>query len=181
MTKIGTPAKRYLSVIHGEYGLQKAFGVGPPVVPCSDMCGVVVSVGSKATKWQVGDRVLSTFVPNHKTGTVKEEYLSHSVGWPQAGVLATHRVFQEDALIKAPEQMTDQEACTLPISGVTAWMALNGARSGAESDLKDLYVLLQGTGGVSIAGLQLAKAAGAKGTFSFAQFTYTCSIHHANN
>jgi NADPH:quinone reductase-like Zn-dependent oxidoreductase len=127
------------------------------------MCGVVTHVGSGVTKWAVGDRVLSTFLPDHLTGQVTEKELSRSLGLPQDGVLATHRVFPEYALIKAPDYLTDQEASTLPIASVTAWMSINGMRPMGQNGGNGEYVLFQGTGGVSIAGLQIAKASGAKG------------------
>lgn len=126
------------------------------------MCGVVQSVGNGVTKWKTGDRVLSTFIPDHKTGLLTEQALASSLGLPNPGVLATHRVFPEHALIKAPQYMSDQEASTLTIAGVTAWMGINGMRPLGQNGGKNEYILLQGTGGVSIAGLQFAKASGAK-------------------
>lgn len=128
------------------------------------MCGVVTQLGAGVTKWSVGDRVLSTFLPDHQTGQVTEKELGKSLGLPEDGVLASHRVFSDYGLVKAPSFMTDEEAATLPIASVTAWMSINGMRPIGHSGGKDEYILLQGTGGVAIAGLQIAKAAGAKGT-----------------
>lgn len=133
---------------------------------------MIQSVGNGVTKWKVGDRVLSTFIPDHQTGLLTEQALASGLGLPQPGVLATHRVFPEHALIKAPQYMSDQEASTLTIAGVTAWMGINGMRPLGQNGGKDEYVLLQGTGGVSIAGLQLAKASGAKG-----RHRYTVLFH----
>lgn len=127
------------------------------------MCGVVTHVGSGVTKWAVGDRVLSTCMPDHLTGQITEKDVSRSLGSPQDGVLATHRVFPEYALIKSPDYLSDQEASTLPIASVTAWMSINGTRPMGQNGGQGEYVLFQGTGGVSIAGLQIAKASGAKG------------------
>lgn len=89
--------------------------------------------------------------------------MAFGLGLPLDGVLASHRVFPAHGLVRCPSYMTDEEACTLPIAAVTAWMSINGMRPMGQSGGKDEYVLLQGTGGVSIAGLQIAKAAGAKG------------------
>ncbi|KAI9041801.1 NAD(P)-binding protein [Aspergillus affinis] len=88
--------------------------------------------------------------------------LGGNLGLPESGILATYRIFKEDMLIKTPEKMSDEEACTLPIAGVTAWMAINGTRPLGQNGGKDEYIMLQGTGGVSIMGLLLAKASGAK-------------------
>ncbi|KAF3401601.1 hypothetical protein F1880_010010 [Penicillium rolfsii] len=153
---------RDVEVTKGEYKHHKTAEEKATIVPCSDMCGVVVQVGSGVSRWKVGDRVLSTFLPEHQTGQVTEKELAGSIGLPLNGVLATHRVFPEYALVQAPSYMSDEEACTLPIAAVTAWMSINGMRPMGQSGGRDEYILLQGTGGVAIAGLQIAKASGAK-------------------
>lgn len=151
---------------NGEYKHHKTAEQDATIVPCSDMCGVVTQIGPGVTKWTVGDRVLSTFLPDHQTGQVTEKQLGGSIGLPHDGVLQTHRVFPEFGLVEAPSFMSDVEAATLPIASVTAWMSINGMRPMSQnggSGGKDEFILLQGTGGVAIAGLQIAKAAGAKG------------------
>ncbi|KAE8146602.1 NAD(P)-binding protein [Aspergillus avenaceus] len=153
---------RDMEVINGEYNHHKAVNQGSEIIPCSDMSGVVTSVGGNVSKWKVGDRVLSTFVPDHKTGQLTQEALRSGLGLLEPGVLATYRIFKEDALIKTPDRMSHEEASTLPIASVTAWMALNGLRPLGQNGGKGEYILLQGTGGVSISGLLLAKASGAK-------------------
>ncbi|KAK0639465.1 hypothetical protein B0T16DRAFT_432279 [Cercophora newfieldiana] len=113
-----------------------------PLVPTSDICGVVVAIGAQsdgdnAPTWKIGDR-------------------------PLDGVLQTYRVFPNTGLVRAPAYMTDEEASCLPIAAVTAWMAINGMeRDGAVRGRGETMVL-QGIGGVSVSGLQIAKAAGAK-------------------
>ncbi|KAK2748912.1 hypothetical protein FQN57_007195 [Myotisia sp. PD_48] len=153
---------RDIEVISGEYTHHKTVKNSEPIVPCSDMCGFVIAVGEGTTEWKVGDRVLSTFLPKHQTGRATLENLMAGMGLPLPGVLATHRVFPAYALVKAPDYLTDEEACTLPIAAVTAWMSINGMRPMGQPGGKDEYVLLLGTGGVAIAGLQIAKASGAK-------------------
>ena len=66
--------------------------------------------------------------------------------------------------MKKPEYLTDEEASTLPIAGVTAWMAINGMRPLGQAGGKGEKVLIQGTGGVAVNGLLIAKASGAEGT-----------------
>ncbi|OGE55778.1 hypothetical protein PENARI_c004G10750 [Penicillium arizonense] len=156
---------RDVEVTNGEYKHHKTAEQDATIVPCSDMCGVVTQIGPDVTKWRVGDRVLSTFLPDHQTGQVTEKQLGGSIGLPHDGVLQTHRVFPEYGLVEAPSFMSDVEAATLPIASVTAWMSINGMRPMSQnggSGGKDEFILLQGTGGVAIAGLQIAKAAGAK-------------------
>ncbi|WP_206696254.1 zinc-binding dehydrogenase [Agrobacterium leguminum] len=66
-------------------------------------------------------------------------------------------IIHQDSAVSAPENMTDEEASTLPIAALTAWYSL--------VDFGDLQsgktVLVQGTGGVSIFALQIASALGA--------------------
>lgn len=152
-----------IQVTKGEYKHHKTAEQNATIVPCSDMCGVVTRIGSDVSQWAVGDRVLSIFLPEHQTGQVTEKELAGSLGLPLNGVLTTHRVFPAHGLVPVPSYMSDEEACTLPIAAVTAWMSINGMRPIGQSGGKDEYILLQGTGGVAIAGLQIAKAAGAKG------------------
>ena len=74
------------------------------------------------------------------------------------GMLAEYVVVNENWLVAAPETLDDAEASTLPCAGLTAWFALveRGHLHAGQS------VLVQGTGGVAIFALQIAKAQGAK-------------------
>ena len=130
------------------------------------MCGVVVAVGDgpQTVSWKVGDRVLSTFHQTHLTGQIKD--LSSSLGMPRPGSLQTHRVFTTTGLVRTPEYLTDEEASCLPIAALTAWMAINHFQPVGQPRGERDTIVLQGTGGVSISGLQIAKAAGATGTHS---------------
>lgn len=150
-------------VAMGQYTHHKSVGQDNSIVPCSDMCGVITQVGDNVNTFKPGDRVLSTFLPDHVSGQVTEKELTRGLGLPLDGVLASHRVFPAHGLVKAPAYLSDEEAATLPIASVTAWMSINGMRPMGQFGGKDEYILLQGTGGVSIAGLQIGKAAGAKG------------------
>ena len=60
-----------------------------------------------------------------------------------------------EALSLAPPSLTFEEAASLPCAAVTAWSALCGVRAGDT-------VLTQGSGGVSLFALQLAKLLGAR-------------------
>ncbi len=67
-------------------------------------------------------------------------------------------LLDQAGLVRIPEYLSLAEAATLPCAGVTAWTALH--KSGPISS--GSTVLIQGTGGVSIFALQLAKAMGAR-------------------
>ncbi len=74
------------------------------------------------------------------------------------GMLAEYVIVNENALVASPETLNDEEASTLPCAGLTAWFALveRGQLRAGQS------VLVQGTGGVAIFALQIAKAHGAE-------------------
>ncbi|KAI5456563.1 hypothetical protein BGZ63DRAFT_395785 [Mariannaea sp. PMI_226] len=159
---------RDVEVISGEYNHHRASTINKTeastLVPCSDMCGVVVDSRSKLLK--NGTRVMSIFNQSHLTGSVSEADLATGLGFPLPGVLTEYRCFSGESLVQVPEYMTDEEAACLPIASVTAWMCLNGTRPLGQPVKKiqdgqtTTTVLLQGTGGVATAGLQIAKAAG---------------------
>lgn len=145
----------------------------PAIVPCSDMCGVVVAVGpasedssdpfkNPAFRLQTGDRVISTFAQTHLTGQVQAKDVASGLGGPGAGVLTQYRVFPTYGVVKIPDYLSDDEASCLPIAAVTAWMSLNCMRPQGEIIGKGETVVCQGTGGVSISAAQIASAAGAK-------------------
>jgi NADPH:quinone reductase-like Zn-dependent oxidoreductase len=54
--------------------------------------------------------------------------MKSGLGLPLPGVLAEYRVFPDYGLVRKPEYLSDEEAATLPIAGLTAWMAINGMR-----------------------------------------------------
>lgn len=154
---------RDTEVIMGLYNHHKGFGASPTLVPCSDICGTVISVGQGST-WNFGDRCLSIFNQTHLKGQVTSEDMKSGLGSPLPGCLTEYRVFPSKGLVRAPAYLSDEEACTLPIAGVTAWMAINGMRPLGQPGGMGETVLIQGTGGVAINGLQIAKASGADGT-----------------
>ncbi|KIH94017.1 alcohol dehydrogenase, zinc-containing [Sporothrix brasiliensis 5110] len=166
LVKIHAVALNYrdTEVCMGLYNHHKAVAAGgpEPLVPCSDMCGTVVAVGPNLEHaHNVGDHVVSLFNHMHRTGHVRASDMSTTLGLPLPGVLQTYRVFPSIGLLPAPAYLSDAEACCLPIASITAWMAINGMRPLGRSGGQGEVVLLQGTGGVSVAGLQIAKASGA--------------------
>ena len=127
------------------------------------MCGEVVENKSAASHLQPGTRVMAIFNQTHLTGQIKEDDLASGLGWPLPGVLTQYRCFPPDGLVVVPEYLTDEEASCLPIASVTAWMSINGLRplgSPIDGSKEKLTVLVQGTGGVAVAGLQIAHAMG---------------------
>lgn len=173
LVKINAVALNYrdTEVVMGLYNHHKTTGnsAAADIVPCSDMCGTVVATGggssaaSAESAWSVGDRVLGIFNQTHLKGQVKEVDMKSGLGLPLPGVLCSYRVFPAEGLVRAPSSLSDAEASTLPIAGLTAWMAINGMRPLGKPGGKGEVILLQGTGGVAINGLLIGKASGAEG------------------
>lgn len=144
---------RDLMVAGGTY----LVSVDDPIVPCSDGAGEVLAVGPGVTRFQVGDRVAASFFPYWHDGPTSPEKVRHALGGDIDGMLAEEVILAEDALVKLPAGMSFLDAATLPCAGVTAWNAIFESSKGIRPGDT---VLLLGTGGVSILGLQLARAAG---------------------
>jgi len=128
-----------------------------PVVPVSDGAGEVIAVGEKVNRRKVGDRVAANFFPTWIDGELGETHHANALGGSIDGMLREEVVLDEQAWVTIPEHLSFEEAATLPCAGVTAWNALFEAARLQPGDT----VLVQGTGGVSIFALQLARAAGA--------------------
>ncbi|WP_368544401.1 NAD(P)-dependent alcohol dehydrogenase [Enterobacter soli] len=144
-------------VIEGIMPISLSF----PFTPASDMAGVVDSVGEGVTRFTAGARVISTFFPEWIDGrpTAGARDLPYRTsGGHFQGMLAEYVIVNENWLVAAPDSLDDAEASTLPCAGLTAWFALverGNLRAGQS-------VLVQGTGGVAIFALQIAKAHGAE-------------------
>ncbi|WP_369975601.1 zinc-dependent alcohol dehydrogenase family protein [Xanthomonas bundabergensis] len=127
-----------------------------PFVPVSDMAGEVVELGSKTSRFRIGDRVMGNFWTQWLDGKPPRAMLEHglSLGGPLPGMLAEYVVLPEEAAVAAPLSLSNEEASTLPVAALTAWFAL--VEAGRLR--KGQTVLVQGTGGVSLFGLQFAHA-----------------------
>jgi len=131
-----------------------------PFVPVSDFVGEVVETGDAVRRVRAGDRVMGNFWTEWLSGPAPRGMIEHglSLGGPMQGALAEYIVIPEHVAVKAPSSLSDVEAATLPIAGVTAWFALTESGRTADGDI----VVVQGTGGVALAAAQLAKALGAR-------------------
>ena len=129
-----------------------------PIVPASDGAGEVIEVGAAVTRHSVGDRVAASFFPTWLSGELSDYHHARALGGGQDGMLAEEVVLPETAWVRIPPRLSFDAAATLPCAGVTAYHALFEAAQLRAGDV----VLLQGTGGVSMFGLQLARAAGAR-------------------
>lgn len=135
------------------------FAMKLPVVPGSDSAGIVLAAGPKVTKFAKGDRVCTLFNEHHQTNPITAEAVVSGFGGAIDGTLREYAVFGDHALVKAPSTLNAIEASTLTCAPLTAWNALYGLQSKAIK--AGDWVLTQGTGGVSLSGIQFAAAAGA--------------------
>jgi NADPH:quinone reductase-like Zn-dependent oxidoreductase len=127
-----------------------------PLVPTSDGVGEVVAVGEGVTRAKIGDRVLGTFHQSWIAGRYEEG--TPQLGGSADGMLAEYARLDQQGIVHAPSNLTDEEAATLPCAGLTSWHSLV-----TESQLQaGDTVLIQGTGGVSLFGLQFSAMFGAR-------------------
>jgi len=147
---------RDLMVIQGRYSRRP--GPVRGIVPLSDGAGEVVAVGTGVTRFAIGDRVAATFMQTWTNGPLERHHGASDLGGGIDGTLAERVAFPETGLVRIPDHLSFEQAATLPCAAVTAWNALFEAAVTRPGNT----VLVQGTGGVSIAALQLARAVGAR-------------------
>lgn len=113
----------------------------PPFILGHDVAGVVVRVGSKVRAFKPGDEVYAR-PRDRRIGTFAEEIA----------------IDQDDLALK-PQNLTMEEAASIPLVGLTAWQALV-ERANLRTGQK---VFIQaGSGGVGTFAIQLARHLGAK-------------------
>lgn len=143
---------RDLMLVENRYGMAPTL----PFTPGSDMAGTVRDVGTGVTRWRGGERVISTFVAGWLDGAAPPDAVA--LGGPGPGMLASHVVLDAQWLVSAPTTLNAAAASTLPCAALTAWVGLvdNGKLRAGQT------VLIHGTGGVALFGLQLALLHGAQ-------------------
>jgi NADPH:quinone reductase-like Zn-dependent oxidoreductase len=128
------------------------------VIPMSDAGGVVLEVGAGVVDFGAGDHVVSVFYPDWDAGVPTPEKTHVVPGDRVNGYACEYVVLPSRYFLKAPRGYSHLEAATLTCAGLTAWRALV-----VEGELKaGETVLVQGTGGVSLFALQIAKMFGAE-------------------
>src|ERR1700744_5271196 len=143
---------RDLGIVRGSYRMP----VRENVIPLSDGAGEVVEVGAGVTRVKAGDRVAGNFFQRWPGGEPSQTGQASALGGSIDGMLSEYVVLEEDGVVKIPSHLSVEEGATLPCAALTAWHAMvrhAGLIAGQT-------VLLQGTGGVSIFGLQFAHAMG---------------------
>jgi NADPH:quinone reductase-like Zn-dependent oxidoreductase len=134
------------------------FPVRDGLIPLSDGAGEVVAVGAQVSEFGLGDKVVSTFHPNWLGGHIDRADLNNSPGGPADGFACEFATRPYTHFTRAPAHLSLEHSATITCAGVTAWRAVVTDARIKPGD----WVLIQGTGGVSLYALQLAKACGAR-------------------
>jgi NADPH:quinone reductase-like Zn-dependent oxidoreductase len=143
---------RDLGIVRGTYRMP----VRENLIPLSDGAGEVIEVGPGVMRVKVGDRVAGCFFQRWAGGEAPADVHTSALGGGIDGMLAEYAVLEEDGVVKIPAHLSLEEGATLPCAGVTVWNAMTEHAK----LIAGQTVLLQGTGGVSIFGLQLARMMG---------------------
>lgn len=136
-------------MLQGQYNPKQPL----PLVPCSDGAGEITEIGPAVTRWKVGDRVCPIFSQSWIGGPPNKERISQTLGGPLDGTLRPEMVLDQQGLVAIPDHLDWEEAACLPCAALTAWNAIRDQVAGSR-------IVVQGTGGVSLFALQLARAAG---------------------
>ena len=126
-------------------------------IPLSDGAGEVVAVGAGVDSVKPGDRVMVSFFTGWLDGPLQPSHFGTDLGGGCDGTLAELAAFPASSLVAIPDSLSDEEAACLPCAALTAWVSLVEFGQMKAGDT----VLLLGTGGVSIFGLQFARMMGA--------------------
>lgn len=125
----------------------------------SDGAGLVEEVGEDVTEFKTGDLVVSTFFPQWESGSVVNSAGSfiHTPGDGTDGMATQYVTRSTRAFTHAPKGWNHAESATITTAGLTAWRALVSDGNLKAGDT----ILTMGTGGVSIAALQIGTMFGA--------------------
>ncbi len=127
-------------------------------VPMSDAAGVVTAVGEGVTGFAEGDHVLSHFFPDWADGAVSVDRLGSVPGDNVDGFAAASVTLPARFFGPMPGNLDFAAAATLPCAALTAWRALVVETHLRPGD----WVLVQGSGGVSVFALQFARMMGCR-------------------
>jgi NADPH:quinone reductase-like Zn-dependent oxidoreductase len=146
---------RDLKIVKGAYARKPDL----PVVLLSDGAGEVVETGPGVRKFAAGDRVLPIYMSGWHSGPLSERHSGwKSLGGDVDGVAREFATFNEEDLLPIPASLSFEQAACLPCAAVTAWHGLVAAGRVKAGD----WVLVMGSGGVSLFALQIALLHGAR-------------------
>jgi len=127
-------------------------------IPLSDGAGIVTAIGEGVSDFAVGDKVLSCFFPNWQDGPPAFDKLLGVPGDHADGFAAGIVTRAAQGFTRMPCNLDFEAAATLGCAGLTAWRALMVETHLRPGD----WVLVQGSGGVSLFALQFARMMGCR-------------------
>lgn len=125
-----------LAVRSGAYG-GALDEYGPPWIPGMDLAGTVKVVGAGVDRFEAGDEVMGVVTPMR----------------PGGGAYAHHVVLDAASVVAVPDNLSLAQASTLPMNGLTAWLALDTL----DLDFGDRLLVTGGAGQLASYVIQLAK------------------------
>jgi NADPH:quinone reductase-like Zn-dependent oxidoreductase len=150
---------RDLMIVRGHYGTD----LPESRIPLTDGVGIIEALGEGVEGFAEGDRVVAAhFVDWDPASGFGYHIFARDIGVSMDGWLAERIVLPAKAAMKLPDTVGEETAATLAVAASTVWHAMVEFGAGGASDLSGKLVLAQGTGGVAIFALQLAKSLGAK-------------------
>jgi NADPH:quinone reductase-like Zn-dependent oxidoreductase len=111
-----------------------------PIILGWDAAGVVLEAGNNVTDFKVGDRVFTRPATSNR------------------GAYAEYVAVDSNLLAKMPDEMSFEEAASIPLAGLTAWQCLVDF---GKIQKGDKVLIHAGAGGVGIFAIQIAKTFGA--------------------
>jgi NADPH:quinone reductase-like Zn-dependent oxidoreductase len=149
---------RDLMILRGHYGSN----LPDTRIPLTDGVGVIETLGDGVEGFAIGDRVVAAnFVDWDPETGFGYHIFARDIGVTLDGWLAEKIVLPAKAAIVLPDAVSDASAATLAVVAGTVWHAMIAFGNAGRADLSGKLVLAQGTGGVAVYALQLAKALGA--------------------
>lgn len=145
---------RDLLALHGTYGPRKAENR----VLLSDGIGTIEAIAGDDHGHTVGQRIIAPHFAGWIDGPFSPAIFGQDVGISRDGWLAEYICLPTASLVPLPNSISDEVAVTLAAAGTTVWHGLVEFAGVKAGDI----VLAQGTGGVAMMTLHIAKALGAK-------------------
>jgi NADPH:quinone reductase-like Zn-dependent oxidoreductase len=143
---------RDLAIAAGNYHV----GVAAPLTPLSDGAGEIIAIGSAVRRFRVGEKVCPLYLPDWHAGEVRAGAVGRRLGGPTNGTMTELFCSDADDFVNIPQHLSFEEAAALPVAWLTAYHTLTTI--GKLQPGQKLVV--QGTGGVSTAAIQLGNALG---------------------
>lgn len=148
----------------GSDGAGKIIAIGssvarlcPSLLGPSDSSSSRASSSSSSSSLGVGQKVVTHLAPHAASDSSLPGFddIGAGLGQKEHGTLTRRGVFHYSALLPVPDRLGYEATASLTCSGLTAWNALMGCE-GRKVKRGD-WVLVQGTGGVSVAALQVSQ------------------------